>query len=398
MSRRQDPRLNEAKDKSVEHVLGLLRVSNLRRSPNKREMRGPCPKCHDFGHNPKSGKPDRFNINLTSGAFFCRQCDIRGGDVIALVRAVNDCSFPDALTFLCGEQPKDETEEQKAARLKREERLRLKIERDARVQEEENARYRRRAYEQARQIWKRTKADNGAIRYYLRQRGINDPTIDLVLAGLRYAPLLPYFAGEGRAALKVHEGPAMIAKMIGPDGKGSGVHRTWLDRDNPKGKAVIKKGGETLKSKKTRGSTKGASIRLFTPPGAKVLVMGEGIETTLTALMARPFENAAYWAGVDLGNMAGRMQKVPGKRHSGLPDMTDKDAFVPPPWVTRLVFIMDGDSDPKITRAKLESGLKRAMAMRPGLVGQIVHPGAGVDLNDVLMASQAEGETDHAEQ
>ena len=114
--------------------------------------------------------------------------------------------------------------------------------------------------------------------------------------------------------------------------------------------------------------------------------MGEGIETTLSAMVAAPFPNAAYWAGVDLGNMSGRMQKVKGQKYSGVPDMSDSDAFVPPSWVKRLVFIMDGDSDPVMTRAKLECGLRRAMALLPGLKGQIVHSGDGVDMNDVLRA------------
>jgi hypothetical protein len=135
-----------------------------------------------------------------------------------------------------------------------------------------------------------------------------------------------------------------------------------------------------------RGSKKGGAIRLHTPLDSDTLIMGEGIETTLTALAASPVEGAAYWAGVDLGNMSGRMRKVQGSRHSGVPDMADADAFVPPPWVRRLIFIQDGDSDPKATRAKLESGLRRAMARVVGLKGQIVHAGAGVDLNDVLNA------------
>ena len=37
-------------------------------------------------------------------------------------------------------------------------------------------------------------------------------------------------------------------------------------------------------------------------------------------------------------------------------------------------------------RAKLECGLRRAMAIHSGLQGQIVPAGEGVDLNDVLMA------------
>jgi hypothetical protein len=68
--------------------------------------------------------------------------------------------------------------------------------------------------------------------------------------------------------------------------------------------------------------------------------------------------------------------------------MADRDAFAPPSWVKRLIFIMDGDSEPKMTRAKLECGLRRAMAVRPGLKGQIVQAGAGVDLNDVLLGAE----------
>ena len=44
--------------------------------------------------------------------------------------------------------------------------------------------------------------------------------------------------------------------MIGPDGKFSGVHQTFLDLATPKGKAAIfdPKTGEALDAKKTRGS------------------------------------------------------------------------------------------------------------------------------------------------
>ena len=184
----------------------------------------------------------------------------------------------------------------------------------------------------------------------------------------------------------------MITALQGPDDRLCAVHQTWLRPTEPFGKALIHWEGENLPAKMVRGSKKGAAIRLHTPEGADTLVMGEGIETTLTAMVADPFPNAAYWAGVDLGNMAGRMQKVKGQKYSGLPDMSDSDAFVPPSWVKRLVFIMDGDSDPKMTRAKLECGLRRAMALHPGLEGKIVHAGKGVDLNDVLMGASPEDE------
>src|SRR5690606_9795509 len=142
-----------------------------------------------------------------------------------------------------------------------------------------------------------------------------------------------------------------------------------------------------LPSKKVLGSKKGAVIRMLTPPGADTMIMAEGVENTLTALVAgmdaldTPW---AYWCGVDLGNMGGRMRRVRGVRWSGLPDLDDLDAWVPPEWVRRLVFVQDGDSHPQSTRARLEAGLRRAMMLRPGLRGQIVHSGAGRDLNDIL--------------
>ena len=56
--------------------------------------------------------------------------------------------------------------------------------------------------------------------------------------------------------------------------------------------------------------------------------------------------------------------------------------------------MQDGDSEPRLTRAKLVAGLRRAMLLRPGLKAQIVHAGAGVDLNDVLMGADGPGVQD----
>lgn len=74
-----------------------------------------------------------------------------------------------------------------------------------------------------------------------------------------------------------------------------------------------------------------------------------------------------------------------GLKHAGIPDMDDAEAFVPPPWVRQLVYVMDGDSDPRLTRAQLLAGIRRAMILRPGLRGRIVPCPEGADLNDVLL-------------
>lgn len=370
---RDDPRLAESKTIPIPELVDRLGIVGLKRMSG--EMIGPCPMC---------GGRDRFGINISTSLFLCRKCDLRGGDQVALVMGLLGMDFKAALEWLCGDAPAHldpaELERRRALAAKAEEKKR-----------EEAARYRRKAIHAARVIWRKSRPGHqGVVRAYLAARGITPVMLPDLPVALRFIVDHPYVKSIGGDLVTAHRGPCMIAGVLSPSGELAAVHQTWVDPQPPHGKARIEWQGKSLSTKVVRGSKKAGAIRLATPQGADTLVMGEGIETTLTAMVAAPFENAAFWAGVDLGNMAGRMQKVPGKRHSGLPDMSDAAAFVPPTWVKRLVFIMDGDSDPKMTRAQLESGLRRAMALRPGLRGRIVQAGAGVDLNDVLNEGPAD--------
>jgi len=204
---------------------------------------------------------------------------------------------------------------------------------------------------------------------------------------LRFAPNLPYLTSlrGGRSEI-LHRGPALVAGIQAPGGGITAAHQTWINPDCPGQKAEIKdpQTGEALPAKLVRGSKKGGAIRFGPPDPGGVMVMGEGIETTLSAWMARAIPGATFWAGVDLGNMAGRQIKVPGTRHSGMPDLDDVDAWCPPPWVRRLVFVMDGDSDPKATRAKLEAGLRRGQARGSVTAAELITAPEGQDLNDIL--------------
>lgn len=367
MSRAEDPRLMEAKAIPVSDLIDRLGIAGLR--PTGSELVGPCPIC---------GGRDRFAVNLRSHAFLCRRCGISGGDQVALAMSVLGLSFLDALTWLCGDRP---------ARIDPDDLRR----RQARAAAAERRRaadaeaYRQRAIRDAQSIWQRARPANGIVRAYLARRGITGALLPVLPTALRVLPDHPYVKKQSGALVTMARGPAMIAGILAPSGRLSAVHQTWLDLARPNGKAAIEWQGEAHPAKMVRGSKKGCAIRLATPNGADTLVMGEGIETTLSALVAQPVANAAYWCGIDLGNMSGRMLREKGRRYSGLPDLDDSEAFVPPPWVRRLIFIMDGDSDPAMTRAKLECGLRRAMAAVPGLRGQIVEAGAGGDLNDVLM-------------
>lgn len=363
-----DPRLDLVRAMSMREIVDRLPLENLRREG--RELVGPCPVC---------GGRDRFAINIDRGVFNCRVCPEARGDGIELCKHVLGCDFAGVLDHLAGER-----QEIAPAELQR---RRAAAERARQKQEAEAARYRKRAIADAVTIWRDARPAEGSLVVdYLARRGIRLPAPP---RSLRFKPAHPYVRKIDGQLVTLHRGPCMIAAVQGADDRLAAVHQTWIDLDRPAGKAEIRDAaGKEYPAKMVRGSKKGGAIRLG-GDASGVLVMGEGIETTLSARIFGAIEGGHYWAGVDLGNMAGQMMPGEGRRPSGLPDLTDARAFVPPPWVRRLIFIQDGDSDPEVTRAKLLSGIRRAQSQIPGLVGAIVHLGAGKDLNDILRESRA---------
>lgn len=369
MSYPVDHRPDEANARPIFEVADMLAIEVGRGSV---ERVGPCPKC---------GGVDRFGLNARKNVFLCRRCDGKGGP-IDLVMFVMGLTFPEALEWMCG--PRAEISEADLAK-RRAVAAKARADRAA----EDNA-FRARSIASAREIWAQSlPAEGTAVRAYLERRGFSAAVLPRIPKRIRFLREARYMIPNGKGWREIHRGPAMVAAVDGPSDKVLAVHRTWIDLDQPKGKVVLPVSGQVdLKlwpAKKVLGSKKGGVVILRQPEGAEVLVMAEGLETTLSALVANAYPNAAYWCGVDLGNMSGRLQSGHGLRFAGLPDLEDADAFVPPAWVRRLIFVMDGDSEPRLTRSKLEAGLRRAMIARPGLVGEIVTVGAGLDLNDVLM-------------
>jgi hypothetical protein len=361
-----DPRLVEAQTMPIEEIADRLGLTaGLRRMSG--ELVGPCPKC---------GGVDRFGISLRKGQFLCRKCDIKG-DGISLVRAVLDLDFQKALAWLVGEREAQIDPAEAALRREVAEQERRRKAKIAEREREKSIRMAFETWQAGRPIPRTPVAD------YLALRGLS-ALADRVPHSLRFHPDLPYMVQVDRHWLEVYRGPAMLAEILGPGGF-IGLHRTWLDLSQPKGKARIVHAGEVLAAKKTLGSVKGGAIRLVNSSGDPTIVMGEGIETTGAAFVAGAYPQAAYWAGVSLGNMAGQRKLGQGLKYAGLPDLGDLDAFLPPKQCKRLIFVQDGDSDPKLTRAMLKAGLRRAIEKRPDLTGWIAFPGEGVDLNDVLM-------------
>lgn len=367
---RSDGRLEQAKAIPIWEIAGKLGLSGLR--PAGVEKVGPCPACG--GHEKRDA--DRFSINPPRGVWNCRRCN-KGGDGVDLVCHALGCDFKAALAYLVG----DADVAPDPAELERRRKAAAKAEAEQREYAEKA---RARAIRDAREIWGAAAPGAGTLaEAYLAARGVRFPAFPPTL---RFLPDHPHVKKIGNRLEVLHRGPCMIAAVQNAAGRVVAVHQTWLDADRIGKKAVIfMPDGAPAPSKMVRGSKKGGAIRLTALGKTGVMIMGEGIETTGSALAAGVKPAAAFWAGVDLGNMAGRQVKVAGKRHSGLPDLADDRAWLPPEGVKQLVFIQDGDSDPAATRAKLLAGVRRAMAVRPGLRGWIVAAEAGRDLNDMRM-------------
>ena len=358
-----DPRLAEAKALPWDQVGGRLGIDGLKRAG--RELVGPCPMC---------GGTDRFSVDPKRGVYNCRHCG--GGDWVRLVEQHERLDFRGALLWLVGDAPPDPAEA---------ERRRAAAARAARDRDARSDRERRKAIRLALDVWRQClPAEGTPVRAYLARRGLDRELLPDLPDDIRFHPDLPYAVNRSGTWHRIHAGPAMVAAVRKPSGEIGAVHRTWIDAATPSGKPQIvdPETGEAQKAKKTLGSVKGGAIRLIAGQ-RPILVMGEGIETTLSARAATG-GHAALWAGVSLSNMSGRRVTGKGMKYAGEPDLEDRDAFVPPPWVRRLIFIQDGDSEPRLTRAQLRAGLARAKSALPHLRVQIVAADEGRDLNDML--------------
>jgi ribosomal protein L37AE/L43A len=361
---RDDGRKHEAKAIPIMEVVSRLGIGGLR--PTGGERHGPCPVC---------GGRDRFGVNPARGLWNCRTCN-EGGDGLKLVQHVLGCNFVKALDFLVGSA---DVAPDPAVVAKR----KAKAEAADKKRREVEAAMRARAIRDAREIWHAAQPGQGSpAEAYLAGRGIR---FAVWPPALRFLPDHPYMKAAARGrAIQCHRGPCMIAAIQDAAGQVRAVHQTWIDPARPGEKArIIGADGKALPSKLVRGSKKGGAIRLSPWNNTGRMVMGEGIETTASAMMMRIWPGAIFWAGVDLGNMSGRQLKEPGKRHSGKPDMEDLEAFVPPEGIARYLSLQDGDSAEKATRAKLEAGAIRARLTRPGLVAEILRADAGKDFNDM---------------
>lgn len=186
-------------------------------------------------------------------------------------------------------------------------------------------------------IWQSAKPARGTpVETYLASRGIDLPAPDALLfhAGLRHPSGSIW--------------PAMVALVTrGTDGKPMAVHRTFLARDGNE-KAPVEP------DKMMLGPCRGGAVR-FAEPG-DVLMVGEGVETSLAAMLAT---GKPTWAALSTS----------GLRSLDLPK-----------GVRDVIVLADGD--------EAGEGAARDCGLRWKLQGRrarIARPPRGVDFNDVLM-------------
>lgn len=377
-----------------DHVAGQWVA--LRRHGTK--MIGPCPL-----HSKDPQARDSTSFECSAEGWVCATC-ADGGDVIKLVALHEFGSadkFLEAVEWLGGVRDVDP----EVAR-KRNAELAAKRDKADRASEAFREREREKMYE----IWRYGIDIAGtAAEAYLKLRGISElpPGIRL-----RCIDDMPYYNGGKRDAEVIHRGPAMLAPIVGaarldsPD-KFSGLHVTYIDLDQPKGKAIIFASSDegakiNMPSKKVRGSKAGGHIELTGSHEPARLIIGEGIEKTLAVWFAmmragRDLSTTAFWTSVDLGNLGGKAQEtVPHptlrsdkgrvQRVSGPFADLASPAIAIPETVCEVSILGDGSSDRFTTQCAIARAAAR-FAMRADGSTRVVRVAWSpddVDFDDML--------------
>ncbi len=261
---------------------------DLRLERTGHEHKAPCP-----FHNEKTPS---FYVVEKKGLWHCFGCGANG-DCFAWLTRYHELDFRVAVEELAREAGLLPPEPGKPARAPK-----PPVERPTAAQlAEDDAR----EVERARTLWHETRDGNGSlVEAWLAARGILAGEIGGVPPSLRFAPELPYWVRRKTGKFeRIGAWPAMVAAIQGADRRITGVHITYLSADGT-AKAPIPPhpdDGAKLPRRKVRGSKAGGSIRFS--PAARTLVLGEGVETVLSARFIRP--DLAAWSAVDLGNLAG---------------------------------------------------------------------------------------------
>uniref|UniRef100_Q47CK7 DNA primase/helicase Gp4 N-terminal Bacteriophage T7-like domain-containing protein n=1 Tax=Dechloromonas aromatica (strain RCB) TaxID=159087 RepID=Q47CK7_DECAR len=201
--------------------------------------------------------------------------------------------------------------------------------------------------EKLRRIWSESKplqVGDEAMRY-LAGRGLSLPVIP---GSLRLHPNLAYYDGETFAG----KFPAMVARVVGVDGSGLTLHRTYLQDGR---KAPV----DEVKKLMSGKSISGGAIRLA--PASRCLGIAEGIETSLaaSALFGLPVWSCISAHGIE--------------------------TFVPPEAVEQLIIFADNDASFTGQRAAYATAFR---LKQQGIEVDVRIPDVPGDWLDVLNATR----------
>lgn len=195
----------------------------------------------------------------------------------------------------------------------------------------------------ARRIWDAARDVRGSpVMRYLSGRAITIAPP----ASLRWAPALRRLDGT--------YGPAMVARIDGPDGALVGVHRTWLAPD--------RSGQWHRRDRAMLGQAARGAVRLA--DAAETLLVGEGIETTLAGMATTALPG---WAGLSAGGI---------------------EALILPPIVRAVIILADNDANGRGEKAAHETAARWRSENRR--VSVYMSPRIGEDAADLLLAAAME--------
>jgi hypothetical protein len=193
--------------------------------------------------------------------------------------------------------------------------------------------------EAALRVWDGAKAARGTpVERYLASRGITIP----LPPSLRWS-----FRCKHPGGIDL---PAMIARVESSDGHLIGIHRTYLRPDGA-GKADVEP------QKAMLGRVRGGAVRLA--PASESLIIGEGIETTLSGMQATGLPG---WAALSASGLL---------------------SLFPPSFIREIFILADHDANGLGERAAHRAARRWRPEKRR--ISIWISPHVGTDANDLLL-------------
>lgn len=354
----------------------IAAVAGVRLWRGGRRLRGECPLC---GASREKKADGAFSADPNLRVWKCFACD-EGGDVIDLERQLRGGTPREAAERLVGpaaprplraaDPPKAERPAPAVSML-------------------------------AARLWRNARpAGFTVVETYLRGRGIDGWVLAAALRRLRFHPDAFWgFSEDGRQALSA---PAMIASVAAPDAPTGGCHATYLTDD---GRKSHLRPAKRMFGPQLGGEDRPGGVWLLNQTDGP-LIVGEGIESTLSAAMLYGEECSAV-ATLSLNRLQGGwLRDAWGRVDADTPRPDpSQPAFVWPQLRRRPVRIaVDRDMSPikvKVRkalggtaervinadeRARICAGLAIAAWKRAGFVDvAAIDPGPGRDFNDLLV-------------